>query len=126
MASGAGPAPQLDAPLDPALSIALDGVRVEGDRVTFGPGTVHLAGTLEIPSSHDVVFAPGLDLRMGPGAALGIYGDLESRGFSAGTEGPEALRAAAASSLQLDRLTADRVLDVDLALPHRQQPSEAT
>ncbi len=78
--AGSGPAPGLTATPAPALQIALDNVRVDADQVTFGPGIVHLARALEVPSSHDVVFAPGLDLRMGPGATLGIYGDLESVG----------------------------------------------
>jgi hypothetical protein len=79
-----GPAPDTPAPdVSPPLEIALKRVEVEPSRVTFGPGRVELEGALEIPRSHEVVFAPGLDLRMGDGASLMIYGDLSSVGTAA-------------------------------------------
>jgi hypothetical protein len=79
-----GQAPEIPSPdVSPPLEIALKRVRVEPSRVTFGPGRVELEGVLEIPRSHEVVFAPGLDLRMGDGAGLMIYGNLSSVGTAA-------------------------------------------
>jgi hypothetical protein len=79
-----GQAPEIPSPdVSPPLETALKRVRVEPSRVTFGPGRVELEGVLEIPRSHEVVFAPGLDLRMGDGAGLMIYGNLSSVGTAA-------------------------------------------
>ena len=64
------------------LTVALGNVSVEGARATFGPGRVVITDTLEIPSSHEVVFAPGLHLLLGEGASLLVYGDL----FAVGTQ----------------------------------------
>ena len=80
LASGHGAPPASDEPVEPSFSLGRPGVRVEPGRVTFGPGVVPIEGRIEIPASHDVVFAPGLDLRMGEGAALLIYGNLRSEG----------------------------------------------
>jgi hypothetical protein len=78
---GTGPAPEPPRTAAPSpLPIALDNVRVGPSRVVFGPGRVTLRGTLDIPATHEVVFAPGLELEMGPEAALMIYGDLTSVG----------------------------------------------
>jgi hypothetical protein len=71
IAEAAGPSP-------PALEIA--GVRVEARRVIFGPGRVQLDHTIEIPSTHEVIFLPGLELEMERGVALMVYGDLTSVG----------------------------------------------
>ena len=67
--------------LDPEL--AIEGVHVADGRVVFGPGIVRLEKSLTLPPHIDVVFSPGLDLRMGAGVSLGIYGDLLSRGTAA-------------------------------------------
>lgn len=76
-----GKAPLVALPVAiPPLEISLKNVRVEPSRVTFGPGTVELDHVVEIPPSHNVVFAPGLELRMSGGASLHIYGDLTSIG----------------------------------------------
>jgi len=67
----------------PPLEVALDNVHVDPATVRFGPGRVRLHDSLEIPASHHVVFAPGLELEMGPRASLIIYGDLTSNGLAA-------------------------------------------
>lgn len=67
-------------PAPPPLEIDLPNVRVDSTQVRFGPGAVQLTRSLEIPSTHDVVFAPGLLLEMAKGVSLIIYGDLRSRG----------------------------------------------
>jgi hypothetical protein len=67
----------------PPFELTLGNVDVDVATVRFGPGRVRLLYTVEIPASHHVVFAPGLELKMGPGASLVIYGDLTSNGTAA-------------------------------------------
>ncbi|MBI4241879.1 MAG: right-handed parallel beta-helix repeat-containing protein [Candidatus Rokubacteria bacterium] len=84
LARGEGEAPSLDPdPRAAALLIRLENVRVEGATVRFGPGRVRLDRTLEIPASYDVAFEPGLQLAMGDGASLMVYGGLTSLGTQA-------------------------------------------
>jgi hypothetical protein len=58
-------------------------VEVGDSEVAFGPGAVRLEGTVEIPSSFDVVFRPGLDLEMERNSVLLVYGNLKSVGTRA-------------------------------------------
>lgn len=51
-------------------------VRQTGKRIIFGPGTVTLSSTLEIPSDCSVEFASGLHLYLDPEISLLIYGNL--------------------------------------------------
>jgi len=81
LSSGPGSAPELNPPAaPPALHIALQNTRTEVSAVTFGPGRVVLDKTLEIPSSHEVIFAPGLELSMSEGVSLIVYGNFTSIG----------------------------------------------
>ena len=81
LSDGKGPAPELTSPQEtPSVEIALENTHAEGSKVTFGPGHVVLDRTLEIPSSHEVVFAPGLGLALEEGVSLIVYGDLTSIG----------------------------------------------
>ncbi len=81
LSNGTGPAPELDRPqARPPLQIALPNTRTQASTVTFGPGRVVLDQTLQIPPSHEVTFAPGLELSLGEGVSLVIYGDLTSVG----------------------------------------------
>ena len=64
----------------PVPTISLPNVKVERSRVVFGPGPVEMEGTITVPESHEVVFQAGLDLKMGEGAVLLVYGDLTSIG----------------------------------------------
>ena len=66
--------------MKPPFQFALDNVRVEEAKVIFGPGRVVLTRTRQIPASHDVVFMPGLDLKMAKQASLLIYGNLTAVG----------------------------------------------
>ncbi len=72
------PPPPPAAPAPPEIHVP--GVVVEPTRVVFGPGPVRLEGVFEIPSTHDVVFEPGLRLTMGDGAALVVRGNFSSVG----------------------------------------------
>ena len=63
-----------------AFRLDVDGVAVQGSEVLFGPGTVELTESVTIPKHYDVVFRPGLDLRIGDAVSLVIHGDLDSRG----------------------------------------------
>jgi hypothetical protein len=81
MVPGEGqPPPIAGQPEKTPLRLAIDNVRTEPRRVVFGPGRVLVERTHEIPASHDVVFAPGLELKMGKGASLLIHGNLTSVG----------------------------------------------
>ena len=76
-----GPAPELPAPGPlPRFDLALSNVHVEDDHVRLGPGVVRLSGWVEVPRGIDVELAPGLELQMGPDAALMIYGNLSGLG----------------------------------------------
>ena len=63
----------------PAIALP-HGVRRLGRTARFGPGRVDLARTLVLPEGLDVVFEPGLHLRLGPGASLIVRGDLRADG----------------------------------------------
>lgn len=77
---GQGQAVELPAPPTVTFAPALAGVQRRGDDVVFGPGTVRLAQTLEVPAGLRVVLAPGLDLRLADGASLIVHGDLRAWG----------------------------------------------
>lgn len=81
LSSGTGPSPELNPPQPPpSVHLALPNTRSEASRVTFGPGRVVLEQTLRIPPSHEVIFAPGLELSLAEGVSLVIHGDLTSVG----------------------------------------------
>ncbi len=78
---GVGPAPRVEPkPVRERLRLSVENVHIATDKVTFGPGRVSMSGTIEIPDMYTVVFAPGLELEMGPGASLLVAGDFESLG----------------------------------------------
>ena len=81
---GAGRSPEIVAKVSPAVrQINVDGVRLEAGRAVFGPGVVRLNQSLSLPEDIEVIFSPGLDLRLGDGVSLGIYGNFTSRGTAA-------------------------------------------
>jgi hypothetical protein len=57
-----------------------DGVKVVGDTVTFGPGTVELTRSITVPDNFRVVFSPGLNLLIDDDVSLVIHGDLHAIG----------------------------------------------
>ncbi len=77
-ASDATPAPPRS-PAPPALELPAN-TRLADGTIVFGPGTVEIESTWEIPSTYPVEFRPGLRLRLADGASLILYGDLRGIG----------------------------------------------